>query len=43
MSKEINNKYGSQTKENPRELTKEFTFNDRYDYINRVTYIDHSW
>ena len=26
MSKEINNKYGSQTKENPREFTKEFTF-----------------
>ena len=30
MSKEINNKYGSQTKENPREFTKEFTFDDRY-------------
>lgn len=29
MSKEINNKYGSQTKENPREFTKEFTFDDR--------------
>lgn len=47
MSKEINNKYGSQTKENPREFTKEFTreftFDDRYVYINGVTYIDHSW
>lgn len=31
MSKEINNKYGSQTKENPREFTKE------------ATYIDHGW
>lgn len=26
MSKEINSKYGSQTKENPREFTEEFTF-----------------
>lgn len=26
MSKEINDKYGSQTKENPREFTKESTF-----------------
>lgn len=51
MSKEINNKYGSQTKENPREFTKEFTreftkestFDDRYVYINEATYIDHSW
>lgn len=47
MSKEINNKYGSQTKENPREFTKEFTreftFDDRYVYINGATYIDHGW
>lgn len=35
MSKEINNKYGSQTKENPREFT--------YVYINGATYIDHGW
>lgn len=43
MSKEINNKYGSQTKENPREFTKDFTFDDRYVYINGATYIDHGW
>lgn len=43
MSKEINNKYGPQTKENPREFTKEFTFDDRYVYINGATYIDHGW
>ena len=43
MSKEINSKYGSQTKENPREFTKESTFDDRYVYINGATYIDHGW
>lgn len=36
MSKEINNKYGSQTKENPREFTKESTFDDRYVYISNI-------
>lgn len=25
------------------EFTKEFTFDDRYVYINGATYIDHSW
>lgn len=43
MSKEINNKYGSQTKENPREFTKEFTFDDRYVSINGATYIYRPW
>lgn len=43
MNKEINNKYVSQTKENPREFTKELTFDDRYVYINGATYIDHGW
>ena len=43
MSKGINNKYGSQTKENPREFIKEFTFDDRYVYVNGARYIDHGW
>ena len=43
MSKEINNKYGTQTKENPREFTKEYTYDDRYVYKNGATYKDHGW
>lgn len=29
--------------ENPKEFTREFTFDDRYVYINGATYIDHGW